>query len=172
MIDFIKFKHHKGNVKESIFIGRFQPLHKGHMSAIKHILSKDGQVTILIGSSDQGGTKDNPFSLNERRDMLEKSLENEGISGRCSIKYVPDVGDDREWLSLVFEKCPEIKKIYSNNRWVKNIFTENNLEVEEIPFFRRELFEGTAIRKLIDEKKDWGNRVPEEIREIIKKRFG
>ena len=37
----------------ALFIGRFQPFHKGHLAAIKWILKKEGKIFIVIGSNQQ-----------------------------------------------------------------------------------------------------------------------
>ena len=54
----------------AIYIGRFQPLHNGHL----HVLEKCGRIAehtlVLVGSSDRPRTVKNPFTYNERAGML------------------------------------------------------------------------------------------------------
>ena len=63
----------------AIFIGRFQPLHRGHLKAIKWILKKEKEIFIIIGSFQESLTKNNPFSFQERKEMIEKTLKAEKI---------------------------------------------------------------------------------------------
>ncbi len=37
--------------RRGIFVGRFQPVHKGHMEVIKGILQDVDELVIIIGSS-------------------------------------------------------------------------------------------------------------------------
>ncbi|RMF91195.1 MAG: nicotinamide-nucleotide adenylyltransferase, partial [Methanobacteriota archaeon] len=60
---------------KALFIGRFQPLHKGHMMIIKRILEETDALSIVIGSSQHAGTPENPFSADEREEMLRRALE-------------------------------------------------------------------------------------------------
>ena len=50
--------------KTSIFIGRFQPFHKGHKVLFLKTLKNSGQVAILIMDSHNVGIK-NPLKFNE-----------------------------------------------------------------------------------------------------------
>lgn len=61
-----------------VYIGRFQPFHKGHKAVIdltvKMMKPKD-TFTIIIGSADQQETDHNPLSASQRREMLLTELE-------------------------------------------------------------------------------------------------
>ena len=52
-------------------IGRFQFFHEGHESLIDKGLELCEKFVILIGSSDKSRTKDNPFTFEERKEMIE-----------------------------------------------------------------------------------------------------
>lgn len=56
------------------FIGRFEPAHIGHIEVIKHALTLSENVVILIGSSNQPRTPKNPWTFDERVDMISKAL--------------------------------------------------------------------------------------------------
>jgi len=36
--------------KRGLFVGRFQPFHKGHLRAVKDILGKVDELVIVVGS--------------------------------------------------------------------------------------------------------------------------
>ena len=47
--------------KVGLFIGRFQPFHKGHESIVRKMLEECEKVIIAIGSAQESGTVANPF---------------------------------------------------------------------------------------------------------------
>lgn len=57
-----------------IFIGRFQPLHCGHLWVIKEAFLHADSVIVLIGSAERPRTPKNPFSFFERKNMIEQAL--------------------------------------------------------------------------------------------------
>lgn len=58
--------------KLGLFIGRFQPFHRGHESIIRKMLDDCEKVLIVIGSAQEVGTRQNPFSYEYRRLMIQK----------------------------------------------------------------------------------------------------
>ncbi len=53
-----------------VFIGRFQPFHKGHKAVIDAALERARHVVVLIGSAKEARSIRNPFSWEERSDMI------------------------------------------------------------------------------------------------------
>jgi bifunctional NMN adenylyltransferase/nudix hydrolase len=84
-----------------VFIGRFQPPHRGHLNVLKSALSQAGRVCVLIGSTDKPRTIKDPFSFDERRQML-LSLLDETERARVTIAPVQDsTYNDVDWLRWV-----------------------------------------------------------------------
>ena len=83
-----------------ILVGRFQTLHAGHQQMIEMALSLCDQVGIFIGSSQESGTKKNPFPYALRKKMLECLF-----GDRVSIYPLPDigVGNTAAWGDYVLE---------------------------------------------------------------------
>lgn len=54
----------------SVFIGRFQPFHKGHSEIITHGLEISNKLLILIGSAESVRSSRNPFTYAERAKMI------------------------------------------------------------------------------------------------------
>lgn len=48
--------------KVSVFFGRFQPAHQGHIHVIKHALEHTDRIIIVIGSKDEHQSFHNPFT--------------------------------------------------------------------------------------------------------------
>lgn len=53
-----------------VFIGRFQPFHLGHQSVVAEALSRCREVILLCGSAGMPRSTRNPFSVEERRQMI------------------------------------------------------------------------------------------------------
>ena len=58
------------NIMNGFLIGRFQPFHLGHVEAVKFALSKVEQLYIGIGSSNKSHQLRNPFTVEERKQMI------------------------------------------------------------------------------------------------------
>ena len=83
-----------------VFIGRFQPFHLAHMQTIKIALQQSQYVILALGSAQNERNIKNPFSANEREQMI---LSNFSAADQQRIKfvYVVDVYDDKKWQKLV-----------------------------------------------------------------------
>ncbi len=73
-----------------IFIGRFQPLHRGHLAILEAALQRADRVSVIIGSARQPRSVRNPFSETERRQMFERALPAEVLE-RIDFGAVEDV---------------------------------------------------------------------------------
>ena len=60
--------------ERSLIIGRFQPLHNGHMEVIRKCAAESKDLTIGIGSAQYSHECDNPFTAGERYLMLDEVL--------------------------------------------------------------------------------------------------
>ena len=61
-----------------VYIGRFQPFHKGHKAIVDltvKMMKPGDTFTIIIGSADQQETERNPLSASQRKEMLSTELE-------------------------------------------------------------------------------------------------
>jgi nicotinamide-nucleotide adenylyltransferase len=151
-------------MKRGIFIGRFQPLHIGHLSVIDDMNdAKDlDEIIIGIGTAQCSHTLYNPFSAEERREMIERSI---NISKPYTIINIPDINDFPKWVSHVESLAPKFDVIYSGNTIVKTLFEERGYEVRSGEFSHN--ISATEIRKMMIEGSSWGDYVPEGVREVI-----
>lgn len=58
--------------KCGLFLGRFQPLHQGHVAIITKMLEDCEKIIIAIGSAQEMNTATNPFRYEYRRLMIQK----------------------------------------------------------------------------------------------------
>jgi len=144
-------------------VGRFQPFHKGHL----HLIKKSFQYikTMIIGVGSVGViNKDNFLSYEQRKKMLETVIRKEGWSDKVSkIVSVKDFNNDKLWLEHCLEVAGKIDVVIGNNEWTNGIFERAGYPVLRLGFYKRYLYEGVRIRRLIKIGKRWENRVPDYI---------
>lgn len=61
-------------MKVGIYIGRFQPLHIGHITIMAYMQKKYDHIIVLVGSANQRASIKNPFSFEQRKKWLEQSF--------------------------------------------------------------------------------------------------
>jgi len=76
-------------MKYSLFIGRWQPWHKGHRWLIDQQLKNNKNVCVAI--RDMVKSKNNPFSAEEIKINLENELSDLIKEGRLKIIIIPDI---------------------------------------------------------------------------------
>lgn len=153
-----------------LVIGRFQPLHKGHVYLIKKALVVCEKIIIGIGSSNVQDSN-NPFEVKERKKMVEELIRSEKLDGWViKIIEIPDVPDDDVWFEMIKNQAGEIDAVIGNNDWVSRIFKSHHIPVIAVEYFNRRLLEGYKIRRLMEKNKSWENRVPKYVNHLISKR--
>jgi cytidyltransferase-like protein len=50
-----------------IYVGRFQPFHKGHYGTYSHLVKKFGKDNVFIGTSDKVEKPKSPFNFNQTK---------------------------------------------------------------------------------------------------------
>jgi nicotinamide-nucleotide adenylyltransferase len=148
----------------AIFVGRFQPFHKGHLKAIKWILKREKEIFIIIGSSQESLTKNNPLSFLDRKKMIKETLLAEGIK-KFKIYGVADFPNDIFWVKEILRKTklkPEEVVVFTKNPWTKRCFEKMGMKVKPHPLFFRGL-SATKIREKILKHKNWKNLVPKTV---------
>ncbi len=149
-----------------LIIGRFQPFHNGHVKLIEYAAGESGKVIIGIGSSQESHSWENPFSASERREMIKKSLK---VFDRYEIIEVPDINKDLVWVSHVKRIAPDFQVVYANTARERHLFSEAGFDVVPTPFFSRDLYSGTEIRRRIAMNEKWMWLVPQGTIDVIKK---
>lgn len=137
--------------KVGLIIGRFQPVHWGHVRAFEWVRGEGLEVHVGIGSSQFSATRENPFTAAERRRMLEAADRVLGLKvGR--VDEVPDIFDDERWVGHVQACCGPFDVVFTNNEWTAELFAKAGLEVRATPMFDRERFVGAKIRESVKER--------------------
>jgi nicotinamide-nucleotide adenylyltransferase len=155
----------------ALLIGRFQPFHKGHLIVIKKILSEMNELIIVVGSSQHRDAVGNPFSADERLEMIKRVLDSEGIS-RYQVYKVPDIGDDDLYPGHVMEHVPRFDVVYSGNSLVQRLFGAAGKEVRKISLIKRDEYSGTEIRKRMASGEEWKSLLPTQVVEYLEEISG
>lgn len=103
--------------KYAVFIGRFQPLHKAHVEVIKHGLSIAEKLIIVVGSEGAAPDIRNPFSFEDRKEMILDSFRDDnplGIDGARNIEIV----SVRDYF-------------YSENTWIADIQSKTDQFIKD-----------------------------------------
>ena len=155
-------------VKRGLFVGRFQPVHKGHVEVIKRIMKEVDELVIVVGSSQYSHRLDNPFTAGERITMIRKALKEEGIQlPRIWIIPVPDVHQHALWVSQIVGYTPKFDVVYANEPLTRRLFIEAGFNVEPMPMIKREVYLATEIRKLMLAGENWKELVPSSVAKFI-----
>ena len=149
-----------------LLIGRFQPFHNGHLAAVDFGLSKVENLWIGIGSSNKSYEKKNPFTANERQEMIVSSIDHDKLK-RVKIYFIPDIGDHERWTYHVDSIIPEYDVVFSNDEFTITLYKKREKKVIEVPLLKREVISGTNIREMIATEKDWVDLVPEGTKNVL-----
>jgi bifunctional NMN adenylyltransferase/nudix hydrolase len=84
----------------AVLIGRFEPVHAGHMALVREALARARRAIVIVGSAFQARTPKNPFTWAERADMLQGALP-EADRERLTVLPVRDYYDEAVWVRAV-----------------------------------------------------------------------
>ncbi len=155
----------------ALFVGRFQPFHKGHLSTVKQILEKFDELIIMIGSAQYSHTEHNPFTAGERIEIIKETLLDENIPFEAIyIIPVPDTGIHPIWVAHVQSLVPSFDVVFTHNKLVEKLFTDKGIKVQHTRLLDRAHISGTEIRKKIAKQENWEQYVPPKTAELIKKK--
>lgn len=155
-------------IRRGLFVGRFQPPHIGHCEAMKALLKEVDELVVVIGSSQFSHELNHPFTTGERITMLRKALGEMGVDlGRCYVVPVPDVETHSIWVSLVRAQAPGFDVVYSNEPLTRRLFEEAGYTVRNAPFYRRDLYSATEVRRRMLAGESWRDLVLGSVADFI-----
>lgn len=144
----------------TVFIGRFQPFHAGHLAVVEEALAKSEQLIIVVGSKDKPRSPRNPLTYIERVKLIRSALTEEQ-NGCVLITGVQDYEYNlQKWISEVQRavftqsqttwragptKIALIGHSKDHTSYYLNLFPKwNRIDVNAI-----ETLDGTALRALL-----------------------
>ncbi len=82
-----------------VFVGRFQPLHAGHVHVMRQALEHADRLVVLVGSANRPRSSVNPFTARERIGVIREAL---GHDPRVLVTPVADSHNDvSDWTRRV-----------------------------------------------------------------------
>lgn len=152
-----------------LFVGRFQPFHKGHLATVKYALDKVDQLVIVVGSAQKSHEPRNPFTADERVRMIKESLDSDRVNaGRILIIPVPDVDVHSLWTRQVDMLVPKYDVVFANDSFTLMLFRERGVKTVEAPLVDRNEMQATEVRKKMATGERWEGLVPAPVANIIK----
>ena len=152
---------------KALYIGRFQPFHNGHLLVLRSLSTKYDEIIIGIGSSQDRDTSENPFSEEERVQMITQSLDAMGIH-KYRVVAIPDIHNPPQWVSHVRAIVPDFDVVITNNPFTRSLFIDKGYHVEDTPYFQRSIFSGKEIRGRMLHDEPWDDMVPIAVCSIVK----
>jgi len=149
-----------------LLIGRFQPFHLGHLEALRFALSKVDKLWVGIGSSNKPAQKSDPFSAEERKEMILSSID-DSMKDKISIYFIPDLDNHVKWIEKIDTIVPKFDIVFSNDELTKHLYSKRTLQIIPVPFLKRDVLSGTKIRDLIISDQKWDNLVPEGTKNFL-----
>jgi nicotinamide-nucleotide adenylyltransferase len=156
--------------RRGLMLGRFQPFHKGHLALTKQILSECDELLIIIGSAQFNFIDKDPFSAGERVLMIHEALKEAGVDlSRCYIIPVANDENNARWLAYIRSMVPPFDVLYSGNDFVKYLARsqDSSIVIEDPMFAEINEYNGTNIRRLMQESKPWEHLVPPAVAKVI-----
>ena len=151
-----------------LLIGRFQPFHLGHLEALQFALSKVDKLWLGLGSSNKPMEKTNPFTVEERQQMILSSID-DSIKNKISIYSIPDLDNHVKWIENIDTIVPDYQIVFSNDPMTEHLYSKRDVNVMTIPFFKRDQLSGTRLRDLIKSDQKWDDLVPEGTKLLLQK---
>ncbi|MEM0143250.1 MAG: nicotinamide-nucleotide adenylyltransferase [Candidatus Parvarchaeum sp.] len=143
-----------------LFIGRFQPFHNGHLKTLISFYSNKDTIKIVIGSKQESFTYKNPFTYDERKQMIERSLKKNNIAN-FKIYGLEDKHSDINWFKELQNLVNKFDILYSGNTKVISIFKKYGVNVRKIKRRKEHGISGKIIRKMIYEGKPVESLLPD-----------
>ena len=142
-----------------LLIGRFQPFHLGHLEALQFALSIVDKLWVGLGSSNKSIEKNNPFSAEERKEMILSSID-DSMKNKITIYFIPDLDNHVKWIEKIDTIVPKFDIVFSNDPLTDHLYSKRTVQVISIPFLKRDQLSGTRIRNLIKSDQKWDDLIP------------
>jgi nicotinamide-nucleotide adenylyltransferase len=132
----------------ALFIGRFQPFHIGHASVLHFLYQADVEHVIIgVGSAQYSRTEENPFTFEERKQMIEAALA-DAKTPSFEIIAIDDIHNPPEWVTHVNNTVQKnYDVVYSGNPLVQKLFQDAGQQTREVNFSIN--IDGSTIRHMI-----------------------
>ena len=152
-------------MKKGLILGRFQPLHMGHLSLFEAVIDEGHELLICIGSSNEERTDNNPYNSFERIRMISDVLSK--YKCKYDIFEIPDINNKDLYVKHLESIVPEFDLVYSGNKLVRMLFENAGYTVIIPNLINRKAWQGASIRQAMKDGGEWEMDVPASVANII-----
>ena len=133
-----------------LLIGRFQPLHLGHIEAIKFALQELSTLVIVVGSAQISYELRNPFTAGERIKMIRNTLIHiDEIDVRnILIIPVPDTNIHALWTHNLDLLVPSYDVVFTNDPFTIALFQQRQKKLFNLFYLRDKNFQEPKLEKI------------------------
>ncbi len=158
--------------RRALYLGRFQPIHNGHIWAINRALKSCDELILAVGSAQKSHETHDPFTTGERLQMIRLALKEAKIdSDRVRVIPIPDTWESHSlWVARVESYCDKFEAVFSNQPLVVRLFKETGFKIERIPLYKRNTLSGTELRRKMLKGEEWEDYVPRNVAKFIRDR--
>ena len=171
--------------KHSFLVSRFQPLHNGHKALIDKMISESENATIVLGTAQESRTEKNPFTAEERIEMVKNLYKDNNNINVFAINDL-DYSENRynyvntDWSTYVIDNITKnsphfgkVEAFYCGGSFEGSWYENCGVVIEILDRTKQEGYckiSATEIREMIkNNNDDWKNYIPKENIELIKK---
>ncbi len=150
-------------------VARWRPVHNGQLPVLRALCRQSAHALIGIGSSNRYDLR-NPFTLDETADMLRLALD--GFTN-YTLLPVPDLDDGPRWRALVLDLFGPLDLFLTDNPYVASLLRDDyrvERPVSLVPLEERLPLDGTTVRRLMAQGRDWQRLVPPAVAEYLTSR--
>jgi nicotinamide-nucleotide adenylyltransferase len=147
-------------------IARWQPVHLGHAPILRALCDRAAKVLVGIGSSNTYTVR-NPFTLDERIDMIELVLADQE---NYSLIPVPDLFDGPRWRVMVLDLFGSLDLFVTANPYVFSLLSEDYRVIRPVALIAEEeqvAIDGSLVRREMARGDGWQELVPQEVADYI-----
>lgn len=145
----------------ALVVGRFQPLHIGHLLLFNYCEENYSDVTVVLGKSPEGRTKRNPLSVSERKDLVKTVSTSFTI---CSATEDFTGGFTQNVIENINNPVSKYTLISLNDTTIDELSPRFDFKRPFIPILCR----GSEIRERIVKGKEWKKYVSDDVYQLLK----
>lgn len=131
-----------------VLLGRFQPFHRGHAALIDAALAHaaGGRLRIGIGSSNRMESIENPWTWEEREQMVNIWLASAHPDAEVEVVAIPDIDDPPNWVEHASRYHGEAGEMFTSDGPTAELYAAAGWPTISSPLEERESWEGWRIR--------------------------
>lgn len=161
-----------------VVIGRFQPVHNGHKSLLDAALAGARMVICIVGSTQEQRTLRNPFTFEERAQLIRSSYDN-ATNERLLILPLADGPDDHEWAMSVAKIVAHYSlpgsrtAVYGHHKDASSSYLDWFPQWEAVECQPHPRADGASVRDYLFDgaHEAWQQMVPDAVARILMQEF-